>query len=341
MRLLRILCALAVAFVLLAGAATGQEPPGRESEIQRIRQLPAEEKRRLKEALQRFNSLTPEQRDKLRAKARAIGAERLGELAGRDFEKLHRQHTFLQREMEEILRLLGGAERLKSLTPEERAYVRAEAMRGFQRHCRQRLLEEANLAGGFEQLPLAEKKQRVETAVGIAIKKLLEELTPEERAHHLALPAAEQRRARAELMAEWRMRETVEFVKKFERFRLFRLLEMPPAERSAELARRVRWMQLTGVLQRDGADKDTMRMLGQLGADERAQVAQVYEQAQDLPVAERRARAEEKIRELYGRSSLDTERLQRPPPRLRELLRNRERRAPDPAPPPQPAQPPR
>jgi DNA gyrase/topoisomerase IV subunit A len=333
---LRLLLTLAAFAGLLLGAATGQEPPGREAEIQRIRQLPADEKKRLKEALHRFNSLTPAQRDALRAKARAIGPERLGELAGRDIEKLHRKHASLQREVDEILRLLGGSERLRSLTPDERAYVRAEAIRGFHRHCRQQLLEDANLAQDFDQLPFAEKRRRFEEATVFAIRKLLDEQTPEDRARHLALPAAEQRRARAELMAEWRMRETTEFVKKFERFRLFKLLEMPPEERSAELAKRVRWMQLFGLMQRDGADKDTLRMLGQLGADERAQVAQVYEQAQDLPVADRRTRTEEKIRELYGRSSFDTERLQRPPPRLRELLRSRERRAPEPAQPQSP-----
>ncbi len=337
MRLFRFLCALVVGTGLLIGAATGQEPAGREAEIQRIRQLPADEKRRLKDALARFNSMTPAQRDALRAKARAIGSERLGELAGRDFEKLHSKHATLQREVNEIMRLLGGSERLQSLTPDERAYVRAEAIRGFHRHCRQQLLEDANLAQDFDQFSFAEKRRRFEVAVGVATRKLLEEQSPEDRARHLALPAAEQRRARADLLAEWRMRETTEFVKKFERFRLFKLLDMPQDERSAELAKRVRWMQLFGLMQRDGADKDTLRMLGQLGADERAQVAQVYEQAQDLPVADRRTRTEEKIRELYGRSSFDTERLQRPPPRLRELLRNRERRAPEPAPPePQP-----
>jgi hypothetical protein len=327
----RLLAALALAAASLVAGPTfaqdapardDQDTPSREEQLRRIRQLPEEEKARLKEALARFNSLPPERRDELRRKAREVGAERLGELSGRNFEALRRKHQHLRAEMDEIARLLGGPERLASLSPEERAYVRAEAMRGFQRHCRQRLLEGASLAAGFEQLPRAEKKARMDRAVQAAAAKLLEERSPEEQARFATLAPAEQRRERAALLREWRMRETLQFVKRFEGTRLLPLLQMAPERRSALVQQRVRWTQLGGLLQSDGADREAMRMLWQLRCDERAQVAQVYEQSRDLAPVERRARVEQKIRELYGRAALEDDGVQRPP-RLPEILRER------------------
>lgn len=314
--------ALAAA-ALLAAPAFAQDAPSREEQIRRIRQLPEEEKARLKEALARFNALAPERRDELRRKARDVGADRLGELSGRNFEALRRKHQHLRAEMDEIARLLGGPERLAGFTPEERAYVRAEAMRGFQRHCRQRLLEGASLGAGFEQLPRAEKKLRMDRAVQAAAAKMLEERTPEEQARFQSLPPAEQRRARGELLREWRMRETLQFVKRFEGTRLMPLLQMAPERRSALVEQRVRWNQLGGLMQTDGADREAMRMLWQLRADERAQVALVWEQSRDLAPVERRARVEQKIRELYGRAALEDDAAQRQAPRLPEILRDR------------------
>ena len=322
MRRLLSALALAAAALLAAPASAQDAAPSREEQVRRIRQLPAEEKARLKEALARFNALPAERRDELRKKASDVGADRLGELSGRNFEALRRKHQHLRAEMDEIARLLGGPERLAGFTPEERAYVRAEAMRGFQRHCRQRLLEGATLAAGFEQLPRAEKKARMDRAVQAAATKLLEERSPEEQARFQSLPPAEQRRARAELLREWRMRETLQFVKRFEGMRLLPLLQMAPERRSALVQQRVRWNQLGGLLHSDGADREAMRMLWQLRCDERAQVALVYEQARDLAPVERRVRVEQKIRELYGRAALEDDGAQRQP-RLPEILRDR------------------
>ena len=330
MRLFRLAFVLAAAAALLPGTARAQEAPSREEQVRRIRQLPDEEKARLKEALARFNALPPAKREELRRKARDVGTERLTELSGRNYEALRRKHAYLNEEIERIWTLLGGTERLANFSPEERAYVRAEAMRGFQRHCRQRLLEGAGLAAGFDQAPASEKRARMDQAVQVAAGKMLEERSPEEQARFQTLPAAEQRRERAALLREWRMRETLQFVKRFEGTRLQPLLEMAPERRRAMVQQRVRWHQLGGLLQTDGADREAMRMLWQLRADERAQVAVVYEQSRDLPPIERRARVEQKIRELYGRAAIEGDASQRQPPRLPEILRDRalrERRA--------------
>ena len=325
MSLVRLLSAVVVAFAILAGTAGAQDPPTREEQIQRIRSLPPEEKLRLKEALERFNALPKAEREALRAKAREVGIQRLGELAGRNFEKLHRKHQDVRSEMEEVFRLLGGPERLAGLSPAERAFVRAEATRGFQRHCMQRLLESARLVAGFEQSPEIEKRSRRNSALEAMAQRLLSEQSEEDRARFLALPAAEQRVARGKLLDEWRLRETAAFARKFEA-RLLPLLSMAPQMRQALIAKRVRWFQLTNLLVADGVDRDTMRMLDQLRADERAQVGEFYELGQDLPVAERRARIEAKIRETYGKGAVDPTRAQRPLLRHAEILRERARR---------------
>ena len=311
-----------VALAILAGTAGGEDPPTREEQIQRIRSLPPEEKRRLKEAIARFDALPQAEREALRAKAREVGIARLGELAGRDFEQLKRKHRGMQAEMDEVFRLLGGPERLAGLAPDERAFVRAEATRGFQRHCMQRLLEAERLYAGFEQAPEAEKLSRKSRALEAMAQRLLAEASDEDRARFLALPATAQRVARGKLLAEWRLRETTQFAKKFEG-RLLPILSMPPEKRQALIAKRVRWFQLSNLLVADGIGRDTMRMLDQFRADERAQVGEFYEQGRDLPVAERRARVESKIRELYGKGAVDPSRTQRPLLRHAEMLRER------------------
>lgn len=323
MRVLGLALAFAAVAALFAGVASGQDAPARDEQVRRIRQLPDEEKQRLKEALARFNALPPEKREELRRKAREVGTERLGELSGRNFDALRTKHAALAAEMDRISSLLGGPERLANLSEEERAYIRAEAMRGFQRHCRQRLLENAGIAAGFDQLSPADKRAHLEQAVQAAADRILAERTPEEQSRYAALPPAEQRRERLAMLREWRLRETIPFVKKFEGSRLLPLLEMAPERRRAIIEQRVRWHQLGGLLQSDGADREAMRMLWQLRADERAQVALVYEQSRELAPVERRARVEQKIRELYGRSALEGDDSRRPPPRLPEILRDR------------------
>ncbi len=348
MRVLRFLGAALLGATLFLGAARAQDPASKEDQIQRLRRLPADEKKKLKDALDRFRALTPAQRDALRAKAREVGAERLGELAGRDFEKLKKLNAGLQREQDEILRLLGGPERLAGFTPAERAYVRFMALRGFQEHCRLRLLETAGLAPtAFNALGPAEKRDWRKKSVDAAVDKMLAEKTIEEQARIRALSSVEQRRERAALFAEWRMRETPAFVKKFENFRLQKLLDMTPEERAKVVANQVRWFELTSLLAGDGADHDTLKMLRQLRADERARVALVYGESRDLSPVDRRARVVEKIRELYGSGTFDPDRAARPAfSRLREILRERRGEQPSPpttppAPQPSSAQPPR
>jgi hypothetical protein len=328
LRLLRFAAAAVLGATLFVGVldfAAAQDPPSKEEQIQKIRRLSPEEKSRLKEALDRFRAMTPEQREALRKKAHEVGAERLGELAGRDFEKLEEKHAGLEREMNEIMRLLGGPERLASLTQEERAYVRMMALRGFQEHCRLRLLQTAGLEpAAFNGLTPAEKREWRRKGFDAAVDKLLEERTLDAQAAFRAMTPAEQRRERAKLFAEWRIRETPAFVKKFDNFRLQKLLDMTPADRAKLVANHVHWLQLTSLLASDGADRDTLKMLHALRADERARVALVYEQSRDLPPIDRRAKVVEKIRELYGSGTFDESRAQRPMfPRVREILRER------------------
>lgn len=330
MRFLRVLLAAFVGATLFLGVAGAQDPSTKEERIERIRRLPPEEKRRLKESLDRFRAMSPDQRDSLRRKAREVGSDRLGELAGRDFARLEENHAALRRELDEIMRLLGGPTRLAAFTPAEREYVRHMALRGFQEHCRIRLLETAELAPQvYVGLPPAEKRAWRRRSFDAAVDKLLSERTIDEQARFRALAPAEQRRERAKILAEWRMRETPAFAKKFDGFRLQKLLDMSPEDRRKFVDGHVRWLQLTTLLAGDGADRDTLRMLHQLRADERARVALVYEQSRDLPPVDRRAKVVEKIREYYGSGAVDDGRAPRPAyPRLREILR--ERRAADP-----------
>jgi len=324
--LLRILSAIVVGTGLLLGSARGQEAPGREEQIQRIRQLPAEEKKRLKDSLDRFNALPAAEREALRTKARAVGTDRLGELAGRDFVKLKQKHAFVERETDEVMKQLGGPERFAGLSPDEQAFVRDMAMRAFQRYCRQRVLESASLDAGFDKLPPAAQRERREKAGAAAIQRILDEKSDGEKAAYAAMTPAEQKRERFRTMIEWRLRQTTDFAKRFDNFRLLKILDMPPAERSKLLAGQVRWYQLMSLLHTEGVDRDTLKMLGQLRADERAQVAQVYAEAQDQTPADRTAKVKDKIHELYGASTFDEERMQRPSPRLPEILREHARR---------------
>ena len=319
MRPLRLLFAALVGATLFLGVAGADDPPSKEERIDRIRRLSPDEKRRLKDSLDRFRAMSPDQREALRKKAREVGADRLGELAGRDFARLREKHAGLRNERDEIMRLLGGPERLAGFTPAEREYVRYMALRGFQEHCRIRLLETADLSPQtFNTLPPPEKRAWRRRSVDAAVDKLLAERTIDEQARFRALAPVEQRLERAKLLAEWRLRETTAFAKKFENFRLQKLLDMPAEERRRFVGNHVRWLQLTTLLAGDGADRDTLRMLHHLRADERARVALVYEQSRDLPPVDRRAKVVEKIRELYGSGAFDDARGARPAhPRIR------------------------
>ncbi len=348
LRLTLVLLAFAAAAFPLRPASAQEEKapppteaaPSKDEQIRRVRELPADEKRRLFEALQRFRAMPPEKREALRRKAREVGTERLGELAGRDFDALRRRHDDLRVEMDEIEKQLGEG-RLALLSPDERAWVRFNALRGFRNHCRIRLLEEAGLAQGFEPALPEEKRARIAKGVQAALAKMLAEKPASEQRRILALPPSERAVVRAALMREWRLRQVLDFVKRFEQMRLLRLLGMTPQERAAEIAKwkeRVRWFEVADLLRKDGLAPDALRMLGQLVPDDRALVLQLHTEMKDLPVEERRAKIDVKIRELYGADALDPERTRRPFPRVRELLRERAGRR---SPPTDPAQTPR
>jgi hypothetical protein len=335
---MRLLCFLAALLLFVGASVVGatvgvaraqDASPSKEERVERIRRLPPEEKRRLKEALARFSALPAAERDALRKKAREVGPERLTELAGRDFPALKARHARLQREMAEVMSLLGGPERFAAMSAQEREFVRDEAVRRFQEHCRISLLAQAQIGFDFSNVPHAERRERLRRATDAAIERMLAEKTPAEQNRVRALTGPERRRERAALLAAWRMRETVAFAKKFESNALRRFLEMPPEARREHVRRTVRWFHLAGLLRADGVTDDAMRMLFQLRADDKTLVALEFEQVRALSRDERRARIEAKIRELDGARSLDPERARRPLPRLREIFqreRDRDRR---------------
>ncbi len=313
------------------GAAPDTAPeavPSREERIRRLRELTPQEKQRLEEALVRFRALPPERREELRHKARAVGVDRLGELAGREFAPLRRRHVALHRELDAILELLGR-DRVESLPPQQAAYVRAEAIRGFQRHVRRQLISlmGAQATGGnFDLLDPALRRQRMDESVRKVQDQMLAELPPEERARIAALPPEEQRRERGRLMGEYRMQEAVTFARMFERFRLVPFLSLPEAERAEVVARwaeRGRWFEMAGRLRAAGVSKQALELLAQLRADEWARVQFEADEAARLPPEQRVARIEQSIRELHGRGAMDDDRHRRPLLRLREMQRRR------------------
>ncbi len=312
--------------------ADARKDDSKKDVVRRIRELPADEKLRLKVALDRFRSLPKEQRDAIRDKASEIGVARLRELAGRDFAALQRKQASLRQELTAVIELLGE-DRVKAMSPLERAWLHSEALRGFQRFCRTRLIEEGGFApAGFDQLTNAEKHERLSKGVQAVLKQMYAEKTEEERARLRTATPAERAEDRAAMLREWRMRQTPEFARQFDGARLLPLLRLTPERRAAVLAKwqeRARWFQVAGLLRTDGVSEETLKMLYQLGPEQHAQIAQLREQTKDLPAEDRRLQIESRIREMYGASAFDVERPRRPLQRVREVLREiRDRRNP-------------
>ena len=309
--------------------------------IQMIRKLPPEEQQRLRAALQRFKSLSEEQRGHVRACAERVGKERLQELVGRDVERLRKRQTALDRERTEILRLLGGRERFATLSEVERQYVAGLAVRSFQKHVRRTLLDIGgpNEMNAFSRLAREERRAKLETAVRQLEESLIQAETPESQAAIRALPPGEQRHRRHELLAEHRMSLIPSFVTAFEHQRVRPFLLLPPEKRqsaAAEWAERARWFEMRKRLEQDvGVSSEALRLLVRLGAEDWARLRDEYDRTQTMGAVERRLHLENEIRELHGRAALSSDANRRGGGRgewgrLRSLMRDEmhHRRAP-------------
>lgn len=307
---------------LAQDAATGDELQRR---VQWLRDLPPEERAKLKAKLESFRDLPQETRDKLRRRAAKLGPERLDGLAGRDLRKVASRFASFDVEIDRVMSLLG-AEQLAALGPDERAYLRAEALRGFQRHLQRRVLN-APSYDEWERLPREERRARTRLAVRHIVDSRLAKLPDEERARIRALPPKDAAAEEARIFAEYRMDETLEFARIFGRFRVERFVRLSPAER-AETVRvwreRSRWPQLLRVLKEDiGIGDDVRRELASLGPGEWAKVMAEVRTTEAMPLEDRRTRIEQTIRRLAGERSLDAEARASRVPRFLERIRER------------------
>jgi hypothetical protein len=320
----RLLLALLLAVAALAGPFATPAQADQDSErilrerIEQIRRLPREEQERLRAALQRFRSKPQAEQRRLRERADEVGKDRLSELAGRDVGRLRKRHSALDRERQEIVRLLGGEERFAAWEPVEKRYIVNLAVRSFQKHVRRTLLDIAgpNEMEAFNQLPKGERKAKMGAAVHHLEANLLAAETPESRAQILALPPHEQRRRRRELLAEHRLSLIPSFIGVFERYQVQPFLEMAPEKRRRTAQRwdqRARWFEIRHRLEREvGVSRDVLRMLSELAPEDWARVRDEYDRTAELPAAERRLRLEGEIRAIHGRSAVSTDGAERP-----------------------------
>ncbi len=314
-RSLVVLCA-ALLLALCAGArrAHAQEGEGGEDalrdRIELLRTLPADQRERLRAALRRFRELPPARREELRRTAERVGPERLRELADRDLGRLRARHEALEGERREILAQLGGAARFADLTDAERAYLASQCVRNFQKHVRRSLL---NIAGpdameAFATLPRAEQCQRVKAAVDNVIEHELAALPEAQRAEILALPPAEQRERRLQLLANYRMGLIGSFATIFDAQVVRPFMTKSPEARAADAARwteRGRWFELLRRLRDLGVSRSALSLLAQLGPEEWGAVHDAFVQNEALPSADRRLALEEAIRAIHGRGATD------------------------------------
>ena len=336
-----VLALVALCATLFAGSAFAQEGPGAE-EIQRriqwLRDLPQDQKAKLKAALDRFRALPSADREKLRAKAAKLGPERLDGLSGRDIKALQKSRTTLDAEVDQVMTLLGP-ERIAAMSPEERAYVRSEAMRGFQRHVQRRLLG-MQTYDEWEALSAEARRVRIQEALKRMLIDRMSRLPDDERARILSLSPKDQAAERAQMIAAYRMDQAPEFSRIFERFRLQKFLDRSPADRAADVRKwreKSRWHELARVLKEElGIAEDVRRDLAALGPAEWAKVMYEFQQTESLPLADRKLRLELMIHRLAGERALDrSQRGPRVAPFVRAL---RERRLLNGAAPRPPAQ---
>lgn len=318
--------ALLVAAISPALASDGPSADELKRRVEWIRQLPPEEKARLKEALARFRALPAAERDALRNKAAKIGAERLEGLAGRDLPALRSKRKDLNAEIESVFRNIGEP-RFEGVSESERAYLRSLALRRFQQHIQRRALGMTSYSQ-LETLTPEEKRSRMKAALERIVGERIGKMPDEERRRIEALPPKERKAEHGAILAQFRMDETLEFARVFDQQQVRRFQSLPAEKRAEEVRNwrdRNRWFAVSRILKEEIAISDeARRAFATLGPLDWARVAFRVAQTENLPPQERRVEIEREIQQLAGARTLDPGRRNQPlRPGLRYL---RERR---------------
>lgn len=309
-----VLCVLCVAFVPgLARIASAQDaaPKDLDERIERVKRLSPPERQRLKAALRRFKELPEDRRRELREKASRVGEDRLRGLKGRDIRGLSRRHQDLQRERQAVLEILQFEQRTADLSAAEKELLRVEAGRQFHQFVRREILAPGHspLPKDFDRLPHEQRRERVRAGMQALMKRLEEQMTPQEREEFVRLEGAALHERRMELLREFRVRMAGDFARNFDNAYLTPFLQASAEQRAAlveKFQRRTRWFEVASVLEREvGVSRETLLLLRALDASDWAQIRLDLERTASMPPLERRAEMERGIRELYGRAAAD------------------------------------
>ena len=276
-----------------------------------VKRMSPEQQTRLREALRRLRSLPEAERRRLREKARRVGADRLVGVAGRDVARLHRKHRDFRARREQIVRMLGGDERFRRLSEDERGYLESEATRSFHRYLRNSflgLLTPAEMRE-FESLPAEERRARSRASLERIAAEVLAERTEEERAHYDALDVRARRRQMQTWMKSRRERVIIDWVPLFDRGTVTPFLALPAderAERAAKWRERRRWYDVGRMIRKSvRLDRDARRQLHSLGPESLASLRQVVESSSGQAPGERRVTIQREIRRLYTQAAMD------------------------------------
>lgn len=324
-----ILFSVAALFALSVGTLAQDGGPSLDQRREAIRRLPQDERERLKAALQRFRSLSPEKQAELRAKAERIGAERLQNLAGRDVSKLRDSHDKFRAELDRIFEALGE-DRLAGLSPEERTFMRAEALRGFQRHIKRRVMGFASIEmmeRDWEALSPVERKERMESGWRKIEEGALAQMPAAESDRIRALKGPERREARERIFHEFRLAEALEFSKQFDGQRLRPFKAWGPGQREKALSRwkaTQLWYDAAKRLTDEvGVDAATIERMAPLPASDWARINFEIRITDDMPADRRRVHLTEFVNRLAGQRAASPPEFRSQAPALPQVLRHR------------------
>lgn len=323
-----LLAVLALVAGISASVLAQDGGPSLEERREMVKKLSPEERARLKEALERFRKLPAAEQDALRRKAADLGPERLKGLAGRpDAPTLLRKHGILEAEIDRVFSSIDP-DRLKGLSDDERTFLRSEALRGFQRFVRIRVLQRTGFRGGeveLEKMPPAERRKVLEEGWAKIEEETLARLPEAEAARIRSLPPRERREERMRMERAYRDAETLEFSKQFALHRIAVFAAKPPEDRARiveKWRRRAQWFQAMRVLKEEvGVSEECLRLMAPLPADAWARVLFDVNQHETKPADERRRLVEESIRKVAGDRALDPDLARKGP--VMKFLRER------------------
>lgn len=325
----RIVRAIAAALLVALSAATQSVLAGdgpSEAEVRRrvewLKTLPREDRERLKQALEKFRSLPEAERDELRRRAARVGAERLDGLSGRDLSALRQWRKNVTTDVDSVFRNIGDA-RLSGLSDDERAYMRSEAMRGFQRHLQRRVLGVVSYED-VDRLPPDERRKRLREGLDRVVAERFAQAPDEVQATLRTLRPEE---ARGRLLAEFREAETLEFAKIFDQHRIRRFEQQTPEARAKEVGRwreREHWSEAARVLREEiGISDEARRAFAALSPLDKARLVRMVRESEATSVQQRRADIEKAIQRFAGDRTLDSKRRGPMGPPWMERIRER------------------